>query len=134
MRRMDSRLFWRAALVQALLVGIVFAILAVLPLGDDFFEDYGWISGPLAWILCALATGRVLSLPLDLTLFAAAAGCVAGALVALVTSHTIGLIVGVAVFGASCAGYEAARDAEDADGGGPPSEPRRTTGPDGSAA
>jgi hypothetical protein len=130
---MDSRLFWRAALVQALLVGVVFAILVALPLGEDFFEDYGWVTGPVAWILCALATGRILSFPLELTLFAAAAGGVAGALVALVSSHAIGLIVGVAVFGASCAGYEAAREADEAEGGGPPAEPRATTGADESA-
>ena len=128
---MDSRLFWRAALVQALLVGIVFAILVALPLGDDFFEDYGWVSGPLAWILCAFATGRILALPLDLTLFAAAAGGVAGTIVALVTSHAVGLVVGIAVFGASCAGYEAARESDD--GGGQPPERHRSE-PDESTA
>jgi hypothetical protein len=129
MDRMDSRLFWRAALVQAVLV----AILVALPLDEDFFEDYGWITGPAAWILCALGTGRILSLPLDLTLFAAAAGGVAGALVALVSSHAIGLVVGVAVFGASCGGYEAAREADEGEGGGPSPEPRRATGADESA-
>lgn len=102
---MDSSLFTRAAVVQALLVGALFAILIALPLGDDFFEDYGWITGPVAWIACAAATGRILRLPASLVLFAAAAGGVAGAIVGLVASHAAGLIVAVAVFAASCAGY-----------------------------
>ena len=110
---MSTRLFWRAAGVQLLLVAIVFGVLVALPLGDEFFEDYGLVVGPVAWLVCSLLTGRILSLPLDLTLFAAAAGGVAGTLVGLVTSHIVGLIVGVAVFGASCAGYEVARDERD---------------------
>lgn len=102
---MDSSLFLRAAVVQTLLVGAVFALLVALPLGDDFFEDYGWISGPVAWIACAAVTGRILRLPVSLVAFAAVAGGVAGALVGIAASHTAGLIVSVAVFAASCAGY-----------------------------
>jgi hypothetical protein len=86
-------------------VGGLFAVLLALPLDDDFFEDYGWITGPLAWIACAAATGRILRLPGSLVLFAAAAGGVAGAIVGLVASHPVGLVVAVAVFAASCAGY-----------------------------
>ena len=108
---MNTRLFWRAAGVQLLLVAVVFGVLLALPLGDDFFEDYGLIVGPVAWILCSLGTGRILSLPLDLTLFAAAAGGVAGTLVGIVAEHVFGLIVAIAVFAASCAGYDAVRDA-----------------------
>ena len=103
---MDSSLFARAALVQAFLVGAVFGILIALPLGEDFFEDYGWVTGPIAWIACAAATGAILKLPRDLVLFAAAAGGVAGFIVSLVSSHAVGLLVGIAVFGASCGGYE----------------------------
>jgi len=103
---MDSGLFARAALTQVLLVAAVFAILVALPLGDDFFEDYGLITGPIAWIGCAAVTGVILRLPRDLVLFAAAAGGVAGFLVSLAASHTAGLLVAVAVFGASCGGYE----------------------------
>jgi hypothetical protein len=103
---MDSGLFARAAVVQALLVAALFGLLIALPLGDDFFEDYGYITGPVAWIGCAAATGAILKLPRDLVIFAAVAGGVAGFLVSLPSSHTIGLLVAVAVFGASCGGYE----------------------------
>ena len=105
---MDSSLFVRAALVQALLVAALFAVLVALPLSEDFFEDYGWVSGPVAWIVCAAGTARILSLPPGLALFAAAAGGIAGAIVGVAFDHTAGLIVGIGVFAASCAGYEAA--------------------------
>src|SRR6185503_5832788 len=102
---MDSTLFMRAALVQTLLVAALFMALVALPLDRDFFEDYGWITGPVAWLGCAAVSARILRLPRELALFAAIAGGVAGALVGLTVSHTAGLIVAVAVFAASCAGY-----------------------------
>ena len=103
---MDSSLFARAALVQALLVGALFAVLIVLPLGEDFFEDYGWITGPVAWVGCAAVTARILALPASLALVAAAAGGGAGAIVGIALDHTAGLVVAVAIFAASCAGYD----------------------------
>lgn len=103
---MDTALFARAALVQALLVGALFGVLIALPLGEDFFEDWGLVSGPIAWLACAAIAGRILSLPWSLVIFAALAGGVAGAIVGLMLHHTAGLVVSVAVFGASCAGYE----------------------------
>ena len=102
---MNSTLFWRAAAVQGALVGVLFVLLAVA-LSDDFFEDYGLIAGPLVWILCSLASGRILGLPLSFALFCAAAGGVAGTLVGLVAGHAVGLVVAVAVFAASASGYD----------------------------
>ena len=87
---MDSSLFARAALVQALLVAALFGVLIALPLGDDFFEDYGWITGPVAWVACAAVAARILALPPALALFAAAAGGIAGAVVGLAVDHTAG--------------------------------------------
>jgi len=110
----DKGLFLRSLAVQALAVGIVFGVLIALPLGDDFFKDYGWVTGPVAWIGCSLVTARVLSIPAGLVLFAALAGGVAGALVALVTSHTVGLVISLLVFAASCGGYDPERDEHDA--------------------
>jgi hypothetical protein len=61
-------------------------------------------------VLCAAIAGRILSLPSSLVLLAAATGGVAGALVGIAVSHAAGLVVAVAVFAASCAGYEEARE------------------------
>lgn len=111
---MDKGLFLRSLAAQALAVGAVFAVLVALPLGDDFFEDYGLITGAVAWIACSLVTARVLSLPAGVVLFAALAGGVAGGLVSLATSHTVGLVISLLVFAASCGGYDSERDERDA--------------------
>ena len=103
---MKSRLFWKALAVQALAVAALSGILIALPLGDDFFEDWGFITGPVAWLACSLVTARVLALPVGYVLFAALAGGVAGAIVALVASHWPGVVAGLLVFSASCASYE----------------------------
>jgi hypothetical protein len=107
-------LFWRAATVQALLVGALFAVLA-LAVPHGFFEDYGVIVGPLAWVGCALATGRILGLPYGTTAVAAAASGVAAALVGAILEHVVSLPVAIGVFAACCAGFEARS------GGPPPS-------------
>lgn len=102
---MDRATFWRALAVQGACVGVLFAVLA-LTLPSDFFEDWGFVTGPLAWIACTLVTAAVLRLPLTFVLFCALAGGVAGTLVALVTSHAVGLVIALLVFAASCSGYE----------------------------
>lgn len=91
-------------------MGLLFVVLAVT-LDKDFFEDYGWIVGPVAWAACSLLTARILALPAGLVLFAALAGGVAGFLVGLVAGHVPGLVVSLLVFAASCSGYDAEQDA-----------------------
>jgi len=106
----NSRLFWRSLLVQGAIVAVLFSVLALL-LPDDFFDDWGFLVGPLAWIACSLFTARLLPLPLSFVLFAALAGGVAATIVLLVVNHWAGLIAGLLVFAASCGSYDA--DAEE---------------------
>ena len=113
---MNARLFWSSLVVQALTVGALFAILAVA-LDKEFFEDYGFAVGPIAWTACSLLTARILALPAGIALFAALAGGVAGFLVGLVAGHLPGLVVALLVFAASCGGYDPERDAAPAPGG-----------------
>ena len=107
---MNSTLFWKSLAVQAVAVLVLSGVLVALPLGDDFFEDYGFVAGPLAWITCTLVTARVVQIPLAFALFAAVAGGVAGTIVLLVASHWAGMVAGLLVFGASCAGYDPAAE------------------------
>jgi hypothetical protein len=102
----NARLFWKALGVQAAAVAVLFAILVALPLGDDFFDDWGFFVGPIAWLACSLATARVLAIPLGFVLFSALAGGVAGAVVLLVTSHWAGMVAALLVFAASCGSYD----------------------------
>ena len=108
---MNARLFWKALVVQAVVVAIPFAILG-LALDDDFFEDWGWLVGPIVWLACSAITGRILSLPLAYVLFSAVAGGVAGLLVMLATSHLPGLLAALLVFAASCGSYDPQLEAE----------------------
>jgi hypothetical protein len=112
---LNTRLFWKALVVQTIVVAIPFAILG-LALDEDFFEDWGWVVGPVVWLACSALTGRILALPLAYVLFSAAAGGVAGLLVMLATSHLPGLLAALLVFAASCGSYDPSlehRTAED---------------------
>jgi hypothetical protein len=101
----NARLFWKSLLVQAVVVFIPFGLLG-LALDRDFFEDWGWLVGPVVWLACSVATARILRLPLGYVLFSALAGGVAGALVFLATSHLPGMLAALLVFAASCGSYD----------------------------
>jgi hypothetical protein len=108
---LNARLFWKTLVVQAVVVAIPFAILG-LALDDNFFEDWGWLVGPVIWLACSAVTGRILALPLAYVLFSAVAGGVAGLLVMLATSHLPGLLAALLVFAASCGSYDAQLESE----------------------
>ena len=103
---MDQRLFWKSLLVQLACLAVVFAILMALPIPEDFFEDYGWITGPVAWIACSFVTALILSMPAAYVVFSAVAGGVCGALVFLVAGHYPGIAIALLVFAASNATYD----------------------------
>jgi hypothetical protein len=108
---LNVRLFWKVLVVQAIVVAIPFAILG-LALDEDFFEDWGWLVGPIIWLACSVGTGRILSLPIAYVLFSAVAGGVAGLLVMLATSHLPGLLAALLVFAASCGSYDPQLESE----------------------
>ena len=108
---MNSQLFWRALVVQAVCVGIPFAILVALPISDDVFEDAGFVIGPVVWLAAAFLASHFIPAPRGLVMFSALAGLVAGTIVLLLVSHTPGGIVALLVFAASCAGYDEEREA-----------------------
>jgi hypothetical protein len=107
----NARPFWKSLAVQALVLVVPFALLAVT-LDESFFEDWGWLSGPLVWLATSVATARILSLPLGYVLFSAVAGGVAGAIVFLVASHWAGMAAALLVFAASCGSYDPEAEAE----------------------
>ena len=94
-----------------MLLAIPFTILA-LTLDKSFFEDWGWLTGPVAWLACSVVTARILSLPLGYVLFSAVAGGVAGAIVFLVATHWAGMVAGLLVFAASCGSYDPEAEAD----------------------
>ncbi len=99
---MDTAILWRAALAQLLAVAALSLALG-LALPHSFFEDYGWISGPLAWLLCAAITARVLRLPTGATMLGAFLAGLPSLIFVLIGLHWAGAIVAVALFAVWCA-------------------------------
>lgn len=106
---MDRSITWRSAAIQATAVAAISIVLA-LALPRSFFEDWGWLSGPGAWALCALFTARVLGLPTVRTLAGAALAGVPSLLAVVAGLHWLGALLAIALFAAWC-GTIAARPA-----------------------
>src|SRR3954452_7223392 len=108
MPRMDRSAAWRAALLQALSLGIV-ALLLATALDRRFFVDWGWLAGPGAWAACALFTGAVLRLPWLYVLAGAALAGVPSLVTVFAGVHWLGAPFGVALFALWCGRLAARR-------------------------
>jgi hypothetical protein len=98
---MDVPTLWRAASIQLLAVLLLAGALgAALPHG--FFEDWGWIAGPLSWIVCAAITTWFVRLPLRLVLLGAFLAGLPSVLAVLVGLHWVGALLAVLLFGLWC--------------------------------
>ncbi|MFL5872355.1 MAG: hypothetical protein ACJ75T_02625 [Solirubrobacterales bacterium] len=99
---MSLRTFVRAASIQFLAVLLLAGALgAALP--HSFFENWGWIAGPLSWMLCAAITAYFLRLPLRLTLIGAALAGLPSLIAVLVGLHWAGVVLAMGLFAAWCA-------------------------------
>ena len=99
--RIDGKVALRAGLVQLLFVGVLFTVLA-LTVSHGFFEDWGWLVGPLIWLGCALITGRVLSLPADRVLVAGVLSGILSAIGVLIGVHELGIVLAIVAFALLC--------------------------------
>jgi hypothetical protein len=99
---MDSRILWRAALVQLVAVAVLSLALG-LALPDDFFADWGWLAGPASWLLCAAFTARVLYLPLAPALLGAVLAGLPSLVAVLIDLHWAGALLAVGLFAVWCA-------------------------------
>ena len=95
-------MLWRAALVQALAVAVLSIALAVA-LPHSFFEDWGWLAGPGAWIVCTLVTARGVRLPVGGTLVGAALAGLPSVLAVILGVHWLGAVLAIALFALWCA-------------------------------
>jgi hypothetical protein len=94
--------FWRVAVVQLVAVALL-SILLSIAFSHGFFEDWGWLVGPAAWLGCAWVTARVVGLAPPPTLLKAVLAGMVSALAVLVGLHWIGALVAVALFAYLCA-------------------------------
>ena len=99
---LDSAILWRVAVVQAAAVAVLSVLLALL-FSHGFFESWGWLVGPLAWLGCAWLTARIVGLPEPPVLARAVGAGIVSVLFVLVGLHWLGAIVAIAIFAAWCA-------------------------------
>jgi hypothetical protein len=99
---MNRSVLWRAALVQVVAVAALSLLLAVT-LPHSFFDDWGWITGPVAWLACAALTARALDLDLRGVLLGAVVAGIPSAIAVIAGVHWLGVVIAVAAFAAWCA-------------------------------
>lgn len=104
---MDGGVALRAGALQAGFV-IAVSLLLALALPKSFFEDWGWLSGPAAWLGCAAATAAVLSLDRRRTVLGALLAGIPSALAVVVGVHWLGVVLAVALFALWCGNGAAA--------------------------
>ena len=97
----DRTVALRAGLTQGLAVTVVAVVLAAA-LPRAFFEDWGWLAGPAAWLGCSALTARVLALPLGPVLAGAALAGIPSLLAVAIGVHWLGLVLGLPLFALWC--------------------------------
>jgi hypothetical protein len=95
--RLDAGVLWRAAAVQLAAVVAVSLVLAAL-LPRSFFDDWGSLSGPAAWLACAAVSARVLRLPAGPVLLGALVAGIPSAVAVVLGIHWLGVAMAVAAF------------------------------------
>jgi hypothetical protein len=98
---LNGRIFVKSSLIQLAAVAVLSIALAIA-LPESFFESWGWISGPLAWLLCAAVTARVLDLPLPRTLLGAILAGLPSLVAVVIGLHWLGALVAVLLFATWC--------------------------------
>jgi hypothetical protein len=99
--KLDADLAIRAGGLQAILVMILALVLAIL-FSHEFFESWGWVAGPAAWLACAAFVAWRLTLPYFPALMGAAIAGLPSLLAVALGLHWAGAAVGVVVFGLWC--------------------------------
>jgi hypothetical protein len=107
----DRSVALRAGAAQAAGVAVVSVVLA-LALPESFFEDWGWIAGPAAWMAVAAAVARLLRLALPSALTGAALAGVPSVFAVLVGVHWAGAAIAVVLFALWCGRLAVDRELE----------------------
>lgn len=99
--KINADLAIRAGALQAILV-LLLALALALVLSEEFFESWGWIAGPAAWLACAALVARRLTLPYFPALIGAAVAGLPSLLAVALGLHWLGAAVGVVAFALWC--------------------------------
>lgn len=91
----------RAGALQAGLV-VAVSLLLALALPKSFFEDWGWLSGPAAWLGCAAVTASVLHLDRGRAVLGALLAGIPSAVAVIAGIHWLGVALAVVLFALWC--------------------------------
>src|SRR4051795_5979893 len=98
---MDRGRAVRAGAGQAVAVAVVSIALA-LALPHSFFESWGWLAGPGAWLACAAVVARGLRLAVGPVLIGAAVAVRPSLITVVLGAHWAGVPLAVVDFAAWC--------------------------------
>src|SRR3954452_22969673 len=98
---MQRRVALRAAVGQATAVAVVSIALA-LALPHSFFEDWGWVAGPGAWLACAAVVARWLGLPIGSALAGAVLAGLPSVVAVVLGVHWLGAALAIVLWALWC--------------------------------
>lgn len=105
----DGGLALRAGALQTVSVALLSIVLAIA-LPKSFFEDWGWLSGPSAWLLCALFTATVLALPRPQAMLGSVLVGLPSVVAVIVGIHWLGAVIAIVLFALWCGRLEPSGD------------------------
>jgi hypothetical protein len=98
----DSAILWRVAVVQVVAVAVLSLLLGTV-FSHGFFESWGWLVGPLAWMACAWVTARVVGLSEMPVLVRAVIAGIPSLLFVFIGAHWLGALIAIGIFAVWCA-------------------------------
>lgn len=98
---MNLSILWRSALCQAIGVAVLGAATG-LTLPHSFFETWGWLIGPVSWIVATLVTVRLVRLPLVPTLIGAVLTGAVSLIFVIIGIHWLGAALAIVLFALWC--------------------------------
>ena len=106
--RINTSAALRAGLIQLIVVGVL-AVISGLLLPHSAFESFGWLIGPLAWIVAATITAIAVKLPLPQAWLGAVLAGIPSAIATVVGAHWLGAVIAIICFALWCGGLAARR-------------------------
>ena len=106
--RINTSAALRAGLIQLIVVGVL-ALISGLLLPHSAFESFGWLIGPLAWMLAATITALAVQLPLPPAWLGAVLAGIPSAIATVLGAHWLGAVIAIICFALWCGGLAARR-------------------------
>ena len=106
--RINTAASLRAGIVQLVAVGVL-ALISRLLLPHAAFESFGWLIGPLAWMVAATITALAVQLPLPPSWLGAVLAGIPSAIATVLGAHWAGALIAIICFALWCGGLTARR-------------------------